>query len=197
MGRLEKLINQPTEDTMKKIPTMFVRNPENRQEILNQPHPDCEWVFRGEGVATRKYDGTCCKIEEGVLFKRREVKPGKPIPLAFVEEQLDTVTGKRVGWLPVDCNNKQDQYHCEAFTGQPNGTYELIGPKIQGNPEGLESHTLKAHSEATVFEDCPRTFEKLQAWLATKDIEGIVFHHPDGRMAKIKKRDFGQVRRPV
>ena len=23
------------------------------------------------------------------------------------------------------------------------------------------------------------------------DIEGIVWHHPDGRMAKIKRRDFG------
>lgn len=23
------------------------------------------------------------------------------------------------------------------------------------------------------------------------NIEGIVFHHPDGRMAKIKLRDFG------
>jgi hypothetical protein len=197
MGRLEKLINQSTEDTMKKIPTMFVRNPENMQEILDQPHPDCEWVFRGEGVATRKYDGTCCKIEGGVLFKRREVKPRSPIPFAFIEEQLDTVTGKRMGWMPVDRNNRQDQYHRESFTGQPDGTYELIGPKIQGNPEGLESRTLKAHSEATVFEDCPRTFEKLRAWLATKDIEGIVFHHSDGRMAKIKKRDFGQVRRPI
>jgi hypothetical protein len=24
-----------------------------------------------------------------------------------------------------------------------------------------------------------------------KDIEGIVWHHPDGRMVKIKKKDFG------
>jgi hypothetical protein len=26
------------------------------------------------------------------------------------------------------------------------------------------------------------------------DIEGLVFHHPDGRMAKIKLRDFGMKR---
>ena len=179
---------------MKKIPTMFVRNPQNMREILDQPHPDCDWVFNGEGVATRKYDGTCCKVDGGKLFKRREIKPGKSIPSEFVEEQFDENTGKRVGWMPVDCTDKQDQYHCKAFVGQPDGTYELIGPKIQGNPEGLKFHTLKAHSEAIIFEDCPRTFDGLRGWLAERDIEGVVFHHPDGRMAKIKKRDFGQKR---
>jgi hypothetical protein len=30
--------------------------------------------------------------------------------------------------------------------------------------------------------------------LAGKDIEGIVWHHSDGRMAKIKLRDFGHKR---
>lgn len=179
---------------MKKIPTMFIRSQENRGEIIDQPHPACDWVFAGEGFATRKYDGTCCKVEGGKLFKRREVKPGRPIPSEFVEEQLDENTGKRVGWMPVDCTDKQDKYHCEAFVGQPDGTYELIGPKIQGNPEGQKFHILKAHSEAAVYDDCPRTFEGLRDWLSERDIEGVVFHHPDGRMAKIKKRDFGQKR---
>jgi len=32
-------------------------------------------------------------------------------------------------------------------------------------------------------------------WLKGRDIEGLVFHHPDGRMAKIKKRDFGLKRK--
>jgi hypothetical protein len=31
----------------------------------------------------------------------------------------------------------------------------------------------------------------LREWLLDRDIEGLVFHHPDGRMAKIKLRDFG------
>lgn len=179
---------------MKKIPTIFVRNPSNRAEILDQPHPDCGWVFAGEGIATRKYDGTCCKVEGGRLFKRREVKSGEPIPSGFSEEQFDENTGKRVGWLPVNCNDPADRYHCEAFSGQPDGTYELIGPKVQGNPEKAAAHTLKAHAEAEVFEDCPRTMGGLREWLRDRDVEGVVFHHPDGRMAKIKKRDFGQKR---
>jgi hypothetical protein len=42
----------------------------------------------------------------------------------------------------------------------------------------------------------PRDFDGLRTWLAGKDIEGIVWHHPDGRMAKIKLRDFGLKRQP-
>ncbi len=157
---------------------------------MNRQHPDCEWVFSGEGVARKKYDGTCCKVGKGFLWKRREVKPGKKIPAGFVEEQLDINTGKRVGWMPVNSDDKQDQYHFEAFNGQEDGTYELIGPKIQGNPEGAIRHNLLPHAKAEIFENCPRDFDGLKKWLANHDIEGIVFHHPDGRMAKIKKRDF-------
>ena len=175
---------------MKKIPTIFVRNPENMKEVLDRHNPDCEWVFDGEGAATRKYDGTCCKVEDGKLWKRREIKPGKHAPTEFIEEQLDKNTGKRVGWMPVDCADKQDQYHCEAFDGQPDGTYELCGPKMQGNPEKHEKHILVPHAEAEEYLDCPRDMKGLKLWLADKDIEGIVWHHPDGRMAKIKKRDF-------
>jgi len=36
----------------------------------------------------------------------------------------------------------------------------------------------------------------LRDWIKPLDIEGLVFHHPDGRMAKIKKRDFGFRRKP-
>jgi hypothetical protein len=40
----------------------------------------------------------------------------------------------------------------------------------------------------------PRDFDGLREYLAGKDIEGIVWHHSDGRMAKIKLRDFGHKR---
>lgn len=181
---------------MKKIPTMFKRNPDNMREILPEPHPDCLWVFDGEGVATRKYDGTCCKIDADGYWKRREVKAGKPDPDGFVLEQEDTNTGKRVGWVPVDFEDKADRYHVEAYkVGLPHGTCELLGPKVQGNPEEVASHFLLMHSDAEICADAPRTFEGLREWLADKDIEGLVFHHPDGRMAKIKKRDYGQKRK--
>lgn len=165
------------------------------REILNEPHHDCEWVFAGEGIATRKYDGTCTKIEDGQYFKRREVKQGKKAPPGFIEEQLDDNTGKRVGWVPVDPNAKEDRWHREVFNPSlSDGTYELVGPKIQGNPEGYGCYALVKHAEAEIFEPVPRTFAGIADFMRDKNIEGIVFHHPDGRMAKIKKRDFGQKR---
>ena len=184
---------------MKKTPTIFKRNPDNMREVLPEPHPDCAWVFNGEGVATRKYDGTCCLIEGGVLYKRREIKAGQATPDTFVLADSDPVTGKSVGWVPVDPDAKEDRWHVEAFHlpqgCYEDGTYELLGPKIQGNPEQIANHCLLKHSGAQAYENVPRTFEGLRNWLSDKDIEGLVFHHPDGRMAKIKKRDFGLKRK--
>ena len=176
---------------MKKIPTLFVRNPDNMREILREVHPDCEWVSAGEGVATRKYDGTCCKIDADGYWKRREVKPGKADPEGFVLVQDDPNTGKRIGWVLVDPDSPSDRWHNEALRGFGFGTYELLGPKVQGNPEGIDTHELIGHAEAVQYPDAPRDYDGLLEWLDGRDIEGLVFHHPDGRMAKIKKRDFG------
>ncbi|HEA68594.1 MAG TPA: hypothetical protein ENI07_17485 [Desulfobacterales bacterium] len=177
---------------MKKIPTIFKRNPENMGELLDEPHPDCQWVFDGEGVATKKYDGTCVMINSDGYFKRREVKFA---PEDFVEIDYDETTGKKVGWVPIKQDDPNDKYHILAFySGLSEGTYELVGPKIQGNPEKYPVHILIKHSEATPYGYVPRTFEGIKQWLKDKDTEGIVFHHPDGRMGKIKKKDFNQNR---
>ena len=37
----------------------------------------------------------------------------------------------------------------------------------------------------------PRDFAGLRQYLRLGAIEGIVWHHPDGRMVKIKAKDFG------
>lgn len=181
---------------MKKIPTLFKRNPMRRKEILPELHPDCAWVAKGEGVATRKYDGTCCKIDENGYWKRREVKKNKPDPEGFILVQVDENTGKRIGWVLVNASCKEDQWHMEAYRENLEyGTYELCGPKVQGNPESYSRHVLVAHAAAEKHTDVPRTFDGLRGYLLDKDIEGLVFHHPDGRMAKIKKRDYGQKRK--
>jgi len=157
---------------MKKIPTIFKRNPKNMSEIFTEHNPECSWVFNGEGVATRKYDGTCVKIENGQYFKRREIKRGKKAPIDFIEEQVDENTGKRVGWVLVNPTSKEDCWHMEAFNENlTDGTYELIGPKVQGNPEKSETHRLIKHSEAEIFDDAPRTYTQLAEWFKNKDIE--------------------------
>ncbi len=179
---------------MKKTPTIFDRDWDgDRSRVVDAPHPDCAWVFAGEGWPTKKIDGTCCLVRDGKLYKRHEVKPGKTNPDGFEVADRDEETGKTVGWLPVG-DGPEDRWHREAFAlwdRLADGTYELIGPKVQGNPERSAKHELVAHSTLQLNADAPRTFDGLRDWLAGKDIEGLVFHHPDGRMAKIKLRDFG------
>lgn len=177
---------------MKKIPTMFERDWNgNRSLVVNKVHDGCEWVSIGEGIATRKIDGTCCMVRDGILYKRRELKEGDVPPADFEEAGYDEETKKTVGWVPVG-GGPEDKYHREAFVPETSdGTYELVGPKVQGNPEKYGHHTLIAHEATDHFHDVPRDFEGLKAWMTNRDIEGLVFHHPDGRMAKIKLRDFG------
>lgn len=145
------------------------------------------------GVATRKFDGTCCKIKNGKYFKRRTLKKNIEPPIFFILEYSDAVTGKRFGWVPV---TEEDKWHLEALSSiNPDGTYELVGPNVQGNPEGFYRHTLVSHKYSVIYCGILRTFDGIRAFMKDKDIEGIVFHHPDGRMAKIKKSDYGMERR--
>jgi len=175
---------------MKKIVSLFQRNYDGDKLVRDEVVPGAEWVLAGEGVATRKFDGTCCMVRRGRLYKRFDAKAGKTPPDGFEPAQdPDPITGHWPGWVAVG-DGPADRWHREAFSGrEPGGTYELCGPKINGNPENLADHRLISH-DLVEFEDCPRTFEGLREWLKDKTIEGIVWHHPDGRMAKIKRKDF-------
>lgn len=178
---------------MKKIPSLFQRNYETDRLVRNEIVPGSEWVANGEGIATRKFDGTCCMVRDMKLYKRYDVKKGKEPPINFEPAQdQDVTTGHWPGWVPVG-DGPEDKYHREAFTRgvlKDNTTYELCGPKINGNPEQLQDHMLIRHG-VEIIPDCPRDFEGIKNYLAAHDIEGIVWHHTDGRMVKIKAKDFG------
>lgn len=191
---------------MKKMISLFQRDYETDRTVRNEVVPGAEWVLSGEGVATRKYDGTCCLVRDGKLYKRYDAKQGKTPPAGFEPAQVspDLITGHWPGWVPVG-DGPDDRWHRDAFDewsarlrGVPegaiaNGTYELCGPKVQGNPEGFDRHVLVWHG-FDEMPDAPRDYEGLRAFLEQADIEGIVWHHPDGRMVKLKKRDFGYKR---
>jgi hypothetical protein len=186
---------------MKKIPTIFDRDWNgDRSRVVDVINPLADWVFAGEGVATTKLDGTSCLVQGGQLFKRRELRAGEGTPENFTQADFDETTGKIVGWVPVG-DGPEDQWHREALAQETDalgdGTYELIGPKVQGNPERMQEHMLLAHDSPSLIigESFARTFDGIQEFLRGCNIEGIVFHHPDGRMAKIKGRDFG-IKRP-
>lgn len=180
---------------MKKIPTLFERSWDGDRRVRDEVTPKAAWVVAGEGVATEKIDGTSCLWQRG-LWKRRELKKGQLAPLGFqAAGEVDAETGKQAGW--VLCSGKADEvWHTQALEtcsttvfvdGQ---TYELVGPKVQGNPYGLKQHTLRRHGDVKL-EGVPRSFEELREWLSDHPFEGVVWHHADGRMAKIKRRDFG------
>jgi hypothetical protein len=199
---------------MKKIPTLFQRDDAtNRRYVTQDVDPACQWVLDGEGTATFKWDGTAVLIDgDGAMWKRREVKPSQTPPVGFRHEETDEVTGKSVGWVRCDLDNPDDQWHWEAYD-QPGrlrpGTYELLGPKIQGNPHGYETHVLVSHEampfagpDGDFYAPPPRDYDGLATWMrefaardarAARGFEGIVWHHPDGRMAKLKAKDLREL----
>jgi hypothetical protein len=179
---------------MQKIISLFMRNYDGDRLVRDEVVPGAEWVLAGEGVATRKFDGTCCMVRDGKLYKRYDAKQGKTPPYGFEPAQEpDAKTGHWPGWLPVG-DGPEDRWHREAWDAHqryaPDGTYELCGPKVQQNPERVPSHVLIAHGFQQLPE-APRTFARIRHYLESHDIEGIVWHHPDGRMVKIKAKDFG------
>jgi hypothetical protein len=199
---------------MKKIPTLFVRDfgeGSNGRYVTEQVNPGCEWVLAGRGRPTRKWDGTCVRVVNGgglyEISVRREVKPDRPEPDGYELVEIDGKTGKKVGWEPWSNSPfaafieearqtwaaehpLPDPWHSDI----PTATYELIGPKINGNPDRSDVHRLVRHG-AELFPAADRSYEGIRAALLTRpEVEGIVFWRdvsdPNSDRAKIKRKDF-------
>ena len=187
---------------MKKISTLYKKDPNDLSRVINEINPENEWVINGEGIPTRKFDGTATAIIDGELYKRYDVKKGKQVPANAIPcQEPDGITGHHPHWVKCDRNNPADKWHFvgfDALESKEDGTYELCGEKLQGNPEHLTGHILVKHG-IEVLPVTDLSFEGLKNYLSNPelDIEGIVFHHKtDGRMCKIRKCDFG-IRRAV
>lgn len=156
--------------------------------------------------------------DHGPLWRRYDAKKGKQPPPGFVPAQEpDPTTGHYPGWIPCVLGTPADQWFMEALANSvsrsplPAGTYEAVGPHFQGNPYGFPRELLIRHGN-DVLPDAPREFGALRIYLATAGyptwgsesltatfgpfsrslpLEGIVWHHRDGRMVKIKAKDFG------
>lgn len=189
--------------------------------VTREINTECQWVINGEGIPTEKFDGTACMIKNSVLYKRYDrkkyrkgVNKGqyKPAPEGWIPcQKPDEKTGHHPGWMPVDFSKPENKWHKEAWEGHlPTfgmdlrnfrerisskmndiGTYELIGPKINGNPYNLPTHQLWKHGIVRLCDLDQRNYDTIKSFLEISQIEGIVWHHKDGRMAKIKRIDFG------
>lgn len=192
---------------MKKIPTLFERIYENHKVvgITENVHPGMEWVLDGEGVATVKYDGSCCAIIDGVFYKRYDVKKGKKPPKGAIPCcEPDPITGHWPHWVKVDRNNPADKWFVDAYENTaawsneghalPDGTYEATGEHFQGDPYGMKNvpgqeDILVRHGWQIV--DMDRSFDGIKNYLNEHAIEEIVFWRNGEPMCKIKRSDFG------
>jgi len=180
---------------MRKIPSLLVRDPAtHRAAVPYQVVDGCAWVLAGEGTATAKADGTAVRYHDGVWWTRRQVRAHRAPPPGFACVDTDPA-GTRYGWEPAAASGYArvlaaavDALDPAALPG--GATYELVGPSLQGNPHRLPCHMLVRHG-AAVLPGCPRDPAALPGYLAGLPWEGVVWHHPDGRRAKVKRRDLG------
>lgn len=187
---------------MKKIPTLFEREfkDHNVIKILPKVHPGMEWVLKGEGVATVKYDGSCCAIIDGEYYKRYDCKKGKIPPDGFIPCcEPDSITGHWPGWVKVDEKNPADKWFVTVYEMTvmlenygmklSDGTYEAVGRCFQNNPYNFTSNKLIKHGKEIV--EVERTFEGIKKYLSEHEIEGLVFWKDGSPQCKIKRSDFG------
>lgn len=184
---------------MKKIPTLFVRTFENHEvvNISDEITAGCEDAFL-HGDATVKFDGACCAIIGGELYKRYDAKKGKKPPAGATPCcDPDPVTGHWPHWVKVDENNPADKWFVEALknTYAPgayediNWTFEAVGPHFQGNPYGYDCDMLSPHGELSTI--VGRDFDSIREWLENNIAEGLVFWLNGEPVCKIKRKDFG------
>lgn len=184
---------------MKKIPTLFQAERTPVYTLLDRVTSGCIWVIVGKGIPTEKYDGMACAVIERQLYKRYDMKPGRTKPEGWIacEETPDISTRHWPGWMPVG-DGPEDKHFREAFRHgkedlPADGTFELLGPKVQGNPYGLKEVTYTPHGKHELT-DLPHvlTLGSLRLWfLQHPEFEGIVWHHEDGRMVKLKRKNYG------
>jgi len=187
---------------MPKLESPFVRKEINGNYVLTPEIAEgYAWVFEDESVmAIEKLHGTNVSIimEHGVLtmfFNRTQRIPFFTKGHKFITEGL--------------LNSFERGYMDLLGDGQHFG--ELIGPHVNGNPYKLTEHEwihfstfAQKHLRYKSWGKYPKDFETISRWF--KDdllplyasmkgdregfVEGIVFTHPDGRMAKLRKDMF-------
>lgn len=136
----------------------------------NEMHPHLKEKLNGAKFkVTLKVDGTNCFISEGIIWKRRDLKSDRNVPLTWVRTGNDK-DGHLIGIMPLE---KGDTWHHDCYvkdsnmnkimildlnethtgleykevdTASLNGqSIEIMGPKFQKNLHGLKMHCAMRH----------------------------------------------------
>ena len=205
-NRIEKeeqqaFIHDETYRNVKKMPALFVINRETH-EATNEINEPAAWIFEEPARATLKRDGTSITVTgDGQVFARRSVKRGKTAPPDFILAETDSFTGHSFGLEPIEQSGFNKMFKEAVGEGSLTaGTYELCGPKVNGNPEGLASHKLLAHGsdEADEIPDMSKlsraeayeTLKTIFAGYKERGIEGVVWWGAKGKRTKLRVKDF-------
>ncbi len=190
---------------MNKIPTIFERDPKT-YKVTAEIRPECLWILSEEAIATEKLDGMNVRLTtrrgEIVRVERRNNPTKQQKARGIVEpwyreafRDADQHIIKATGF--TDVSKWCDGEHC----------CEAIGPSLQNNPLGLKDPVcvsidlgsdscclaLKTQYLATDFDVFRQWILMLESsYSPGHPAEGVVFHHWDGRRAKIKRKDFAQ-----
>lgn len=191
---------------MPKLESPFVRVVNEKGDYVVTPKiaEGYEWVFEDESVmAIEKLHGTNVSIviQDGVIiavYNRTERIP------FFNKGKKCIIEGL--------LNSHERGYIKGLLDGQHFG--ELIGPKVNGDPYKLKEHLwipfetyCQEHLKYKSWGKYPKDFNTISKWFkeliplyscmvqgeeGRKNgfVEGIVFTHPDGRMAKLRKDMF-------
>lgn len=203
-GKYSKSYIQNKIVDMPKIESPFKRklNKNNNYIVYDEIAEGMQWVFEDDSVmAIEKLHGTNVSIliQEGTvtaIFNRTERIP-------FITK------GKR--WIIEAMLESKSRGYLE-FLGDGQHFGEVIGPKVNGNPYNLTEHIwipfsnyAQEHLKYKSWGKYPKNFKTISDWF--KDdliplfasmrgnredgfVEGIVFTHPDGRMAKLRRNMF-------
>lgn len=185
---------------MPKLESPFIRKEIDGNYIVTpEIDPECAW-FQDEGVTCQeKLDGTNVSI--------------------VIENGKITRVFNRTNEMDLWCDNPvvlavRESYkrgYCNFTDGQYFG--EAIGERIQGNPYKIQGNIwlpfntyFAKHLTYQTWGKYPKDFETISAWFKeglmplffmskhngdkTGFVEGVVFHHPDGRMCKLRRDMF-------
>lgn len=188
-----------------KLQSPFVRKMvEGHYVVTNEIAEGYEWVFDDPRVcAVDKLHGTnVCVIINNDVVEAVHNRSQSLMDMPLIDMSMKAMAKNALEGI---INN---QSWIKGRTGRVYG--ELIGPKINGNLHEVDNYKFvpfdglkeKCAWHSWHKEEYPKTFEAISEWFREipslyskrhgKDVlaEGLVFHHPDGRMAKLRRDMF-------
>ncbi|MEP6756808.1 MAG: hypothetical protein ABJA67_14985 [Chthonomonadales bacterium] len=184
---------------MNKILTIFERDWDGNRKVIDR-YSDCVTAeLLSECIATEKVDGTNVRLtvrNHTLVRLEKRRNPSK------IEKAKGIVEPWYVDGDELDQSDKWiwDAARNTDLSDIPDGEWsgEANGQNIQGNPLNMVGNRVMLFSlgKAPAMGDVPIDFEGLKQYFPREslygsgDMEGIVWHHADGRMFKIKAKDF-------